>query len=115
MFIRRWLVVGSALLTVAGLAAAEPGRKATADPGGKQSAERRGERSRPRRIHSRDFTTWIYPAPTRGQPWIGYIRVGQSVALRTSTPRPGPGCADGLQVRQMRRQDKKRFHQRESQ
>jgi len=96
VLVRRWLLVGGVLLTVAGVSAADPGLEATFESRSKGTTKSKGERSRPGRVYSRDFTTWIYPEPSRAGQWIGYIRVGQSVALRDSKPRPGPGCGGGF-------------------
>lgn len=48
------------------------------------------------RIHSKGYATFIYPKPSKTSTQIGYVRVGDSVALREGEPRVGPGCAGGF-------------------
>lgn len=40
--------------------------------------------------------TWIWPTPARGERFLGYIRVGQSVALRSNERIAGDGCSGGF-------------------
>jgi hypothetical protein len=47
----------------------------------------------PSRLWSRGQTTWIYESPRRTKTPLGYVRLGQSVALRGEEPVAGPGCA----------------------
>jgi hypothetical protein len=46
----------------------------------------------PARLTSTGFTTWIYAEPKRSERQLGYVRVGESVALRREAPQPGAGC-----------------------
>jgi hypothetical protein len=39
------------------------------------------------------YTTWIWPRPKASGTFIGYVRVGSSVALREAAPLRGEGCA----------------------
>lgn len=48
------------------------------------------------RITSIDYVTWIWPAPRVNQPFLGYIRVGEAVPLKTENKVQGPGCAGGF-------------------
>jgi len=48
------------------------------------------------RVYSIGTPTWIYPEPRRSDRPIGSVRLGQSVALRAATPRPGAGCPGGF-------------------
>jgi len=40
--------------------------------------------------------TWIWPKPSTGKRFLGYMRVGQRVALRSTELVPGQGCAGGF-------------------
>jgi hypothetical protein len=48
----------------------------------------------PKRIYARGQTAWIYREAKREKHALGYIRMGQSLALRSEEPKKGPGCAD---------------------
>lgn len=48
------------------------------------------------RITSVDYVTWIWPSPKVAEPFLGYVRVGESVALRSSERVRGVGCAGGF-------------------
>jgi len=47
------------------------------------------------RIYSRAKTTWIWPKPRATTSPLGYVRVGESVRLKSPAKTPGPGCAEG--------------------
>jgi hypothetical protein len=47
----------------------------------------------PSRIWSKAYTTWIHPEATQSKRRLGYVRIGDSVKLKTGTPIKGPGCA----------------------
>ncbi len=47
----------------------------------------------PTRIWSRGQTTWIHEQPRNGKNPLGYVRLGQSVALRSEAPVKGTGCS----------------------
>lgn len=52
-----------------------------------------------RRIWSRAHTTWIWRTPSRRRPAhdrLGYLRVGQALALRQAAPVRGVGCRRGF-------------------
>lgn len=59
-------------------------------------AELSGSEPAVSRVYAIASPTWIYPEPRRSPRPIGSIRLGQSVALRDSTPRRGPGCQGGF-------------------
>lgn len=48
------------------------------------------------RITSVDYVTWIWPSPKVAEPFLGYVRVGESVALRSPERVRGVGCAGGF-------------------
>ena len=48
------------------------------------------------RLTSRDYHTWIWPRPKVAYPFLGYIRVGRSVALRSPDLVRGEGCHGGF-------------------
>lgn len=48
------------------------------------------------RIWSQDYQTWIWARPKVGDRFLGIIRVGQSVALRSSARVGGEGCPRGF-------------------
>ncbi|MRG97079.1 L,D-transpeptidase [Polyangium spumosum] len=49
------------------------------------------------RLHAVEGIPWIYPTPEKkGERYLGYIRVGESVALRSPEPVRGAGCARGF-------------------
>ncbi len=48
------------------------------------------------RLTSVGYTTWIWPRPKTTGVFIGYIRVGQSVALRSTDRVRGEGCSGGF-------------------
>ncbi len=48
----------------------------------------------PKELYSKGYTTWVYVEPQRSNRQLGYIRVGDSIALRAEAPVKGPGCAD---------------------
>jgi len=75
------------LLSVAAIATAEPKTPAPAVAASVPAAK-------PTRIYSRGQTTWIWAEPKKTRNGIGYVRLGQSVALRGEEPKKGPGCAD---------------------
>jgi hypothetical protein len=54
------------------------------------------ERARPPEITSVGYFTWIYGRPKVDKRFIGYVRFGQSVALRASELVSGPGCSKGF-------------------
>lgn len=45
------------------------------------------------RIWSRGQTTWVQAEPKRSKNALGYVRMGQSLALRPEAPVKGPGCS----------------------
>ena len=47
------------------------------------------------RLYSRDQTTWIWPTPKRTGPFLGYVRVGRTVPLRSPELVKGEGCRAG--------------------
>lgn len=50
----------------------------------------------PRRLYSRGSSTFIWAEPRKSEKdQLGYVRVGESVKLRETSPRSGPGCARG--------------------
>ncbi|MEZ4225472.1 MAG: L,D-transpeptidase [Polyangiaceae bacterium] len=75
-------LLAAGLLAVAGASADAPGRATAAAP------------THAKRLYSRGFTTWIYANPARSERRLGYVRVGESVALRADEPQRGPGCAE---------------------
>ena len=49
------------------------------------------------RLYAVEGIPWIYPTPEKkGERYLGYVRVGESVALRKPDPVPGQGCARGF-------------------
>jgi lipoprotein-anchoring transpeptidase ErfK/SrfK len=49
------------------------------------------------RIYAVEGIPWIFPTPEKkGERYLGYIRVGESVALKKPEPVRGPGCARGF-------------------
>jgi len=49
------------------------------------------------RLYAVEGIPWIFPTPVKkGERYLGYIRVGESVALRAPEPVPGLGCARGF-------------------
>ena len=54
-----------------------------------------GASEKPTRIWSKGYTTWIYPDAKKSKTRLGYVRVGESVKLRSAEPVSGPGCAKG--------------------
>jgi hypothetical protein len=42
------------------------------------------------------YKTWIWRRPSRGDKWIGYVRVGQRVPLKSSDTIVGEGCPGGF-------------------
>ena len=48
------------------------------------------------RLTSQGYTTWIWPEPARKGSFLGYIRNGDSVALRATEPVRGAGCPGGF-------------------
>ncbi len=48
------------------------------------------------RITSTGYTTWIYGRPKVDTKYIGYIRVGESIALRSAERVKGQGCSGGF-------------------
>jgi hypothetical protein len=92
---------GAVLLVLSGLlassmpvAAREPTARAAA--GGLAASASSAARGAPTRLHSRGSPTWVYSVPRKGKQAIGYVRVGQSVALRDPAPRRGSGCGKGF-------------------
>jgi len=52
--------------------------------------------SSPTHLTSRAFRTYIWPRARKGKRFLGYLRVGQRVALRSAKPVPGAGCRRGF-------------------
>jgi hypothetical protein len=52
--------------------------------------------SRPPRLTSRGYVTWIYAHPRTTERFIGYVRNGNSIALRSEGLVPGEGCPGGF-------------------
>jgi hypothetical protein len=50
----------------------------------------------PARVHSRDGVAWVFAEPRKSARMIGYVRPGQSVRIRQTEPKPGPGCPRGF-------------------
>ncbi len=50
----------------------------------------------PSRIYSRGYTTYVWVEPRKRGQKLGYVRVGTSVALRSTEPVVGEGCAAGF-------------------
>jgi len=50
----------------------------------------------PQRLTSIASKTWIWPRPAASGRFLGYMRIGQTVALRSSEPVPGRGCPRGF-------------------
>src|SRR5512143_661939 len=48
------------------------------------------------RLTSRGYVTWIYGRPKADSRFIGYIRNGSSVTLRSTDLVPGEGCPGGF-------------------
>ncbi|MEZ4298321.1 MAG: L,D-transpeptidase [Polyangiaceae bacterium] len=48
------------------------------------------------RLTSQGYTSFIYRAPRIDKLFIGYVRHGQSVALKSVETVPGPGCSGGF-------------------
>ncbi|MDC3959080.1 L,D-transpeptidase [Polyangium jinanense] len=49
------------------------------------------------RLYAVEGIPWIYPTPEKkGERYLGYIRVGESVALKKPEPVRGAGCARGF-------------------
>ena len=44
------------------------------------------------RIYAKSRFVWIYADPDARRQWIGYLRTGGSVRLKSTRPRVGPGC-----------------------
>lgn len=82
-----------AWLGVALLATASGTERARADasPPAPRAAD-----ATPTRVYSDGMPTWIFAEPARSANAIGYIRLGQSVALRDAEKRKGPGCPGGF-------------------
>lgn len=47
------------------------------------------------RLTSQGYVTWIWPEPARGEKYLGYVRNGGSVALRSTEKVRGTGCPGG--------------------
>ncbi|AKT37826.1 L,D-transpeptidase [Chondromyces crocatus] len=47
------------------------------------------------RLTSQGYVTWIWPTPARGDKYLGYVRNGGSVALRSTEAVRGQGCPGG--------------------
>ncbi|HEV8248101.1 MAG TPA: L,D-transpeptidase [Polyangiaceae bacterium] len=45
-----------------------------------------------RRVYAKTRHVWIQPEPSAEGQWIGFLWTGESVRLKSETPRPGPGC-----------------------
>lgn len=73
-------------LSLAAVASAEPSRAQPPTPAVASPA------AKPTRIFSRGQTTWIWAEPKKTKNGIGYVRLGQSVALRKEEPVRGSGC-----------------------
>lgn len=69
-----------------------PHPQASPDPG--PSPEGTG-REAPSRIFADSFIVWIYSRPERDPAPIGYLRAGQSAALRTGQVQTRRGCSGG--------------------
>src|SRR5688572_13965166 len=48
------------------------------------------------RLTSIRYKTWVWPTPNAQGRYLGYIRVGQSVRLRSAEPVPGQLCKKGF-------------------
>lgn len=48
------------------------------------------------RLTSRGYVTWIWPRPSTKGTFLGYVRVGQSIAMKTGELVRGPGCPGGF-------------------
>ncbi|HTU57186.1 MAG TPA: L,D-transpeptidase, partial [Polyangiales bacterium] len=44
------------------------------------------------RVYAKTRFVWIYGEPNAERQWIGFLRSGNSVALRSTKPLAGPGC-----------------------
>jgi hypothetical protein len=44
------------------------------------------------RLYAKTRFVWIYPEADATRQWIGYLRTGSSLRLRSAKPRPGPAC-----------------------
>ncbi len=45
------------------------------------------------RVYAKTRFVWVYPEPDVTTQWLGYLRTGSSVALRSAKPRVGNGCS----------------------
>jgi lipoprotein-anchoring transpeptidase ErfK/SrfK len=50
----------------------------------------------PARITSRGYVTWIWPKPKASGRFLGFVRFGQSIALRSTEMVRGEGCPGGF-------------------
>src|SRR6185312_12028968 len=50
----------------------------------------------PPRLTSRGYVTWIYAHPRTTERFVGYVRNGSSIALRSEGLVPGEGCPGGF-------------------
>ena len=88
-----WAVLGGVLLSAA--AVAEPSSTAPRSNSSPQASVEAPALA-PSRIYSRGYTTYVWAeARKRGQK-LGYVRIGTSVALRSTEPVVGEGCAAGF-------------------
>ena len=44
------------------------------------------------RVYAKTRFVWIYGEPNAERQWIGFLRSGNSVPLRSTKPLAGPGC-----------------------
>ena len=60
-----------------------------------KGAEPASEQGAPR-LPSRGYVTWIWPQPSTQGTFLGYVRVGQSIAMKTGELVRGKGCPGGF-------------------
>lgn len=44
------------------------------------------------RLYAKSRFVWVWPEPSAQKQWIGFLWTGSSVKLKSTVPRPGPGC-----------------------
>jgi len=52
------------------------------------------------RLYAKSRFVWVWPEPdaSKHKQWIGFLWTGSSVRLKSTTPRPGPGCKSFYEI-----------------
>ncbi len=50
------------------------------------------------RLYAKSRFVWVWPEPNAGKQWIGFLWTGSSVRLKSTKPRPGPGCKSFYEI-----------------